>query len=78
MAKKTKKAAKKRVARKVKIVEVIPLAPDKQIVKMEVEVAALPENAILQIPPEPIDLMEAIYKRETPEHTWWTWLKGLF
>jgi len=78
MAKKKKKGAKKRAARKVKIVEVIPLAPDKQIVKMEVEVVALPELGPFSLPAEPIDLETSVYEKETPEHHWWTWLKELF
>jgi hypothetical protein len=69
MAKKRKKTAKK-----VKVLKVEKLHPDKHVLHLEIEgPVEVPEV----IPAEPLDL-EAKYEEAAPESMWTRWLKSLW
>ena len=68
---KKKQPVKKVTAKKVKVLKVTPLEPDKHLVELEIE--GLPVPVPSDPPPlEPLELDAPV------EHPWLTWLKSIW
>jgi hypothetical protein len=63
---------KKKAAKRVKILKVEQVEPDKHVLELEIEGAELPAEAIL--PSEPLELEAP----EAKDSYWVKWLKSLF
>jgi hypothetical protein len=69
-----KKAKKKATVKKIKVVKVVPVEPDRCLVGLELEI----ENGA-PIPTEPLPTeLELAAPAEHKENSWVAWIKGLW
>ena len=78
MTKRQKNKKFKKTARKIKVLKVVPIEPDKHIVELEIEGAPAP---IPEIPAElfPLEIEpSAAIPQDAPENAFMKWWRGLW